>query len=310
MATGGRQRGAWGFLLFFAIVWSGFTVAFLAMDVRNGLRQWRTYGWQEARGRIVAIETKVYSDSDGDTYGVDVKYRYTLAGKVLQGTRVKFGEGSSSDNWAARFVAAHPKGSTVTVYYDPASPGGEAVLMRGLDGQELFSLMFMMPFVCVAVFLWALVLRPLKKGGLRWMKVRERPEEVRIGRSWAMVWGGALAGAASSAFVLTFVMGFGAGFHPTVAMMATAWGVIAAATVAGFVIAMIAKLRGWGDVVVDRMSRVVRVGKQRVEFGDIERAQGRRTERKDSEGGDDCRAWGLADPQKRGAGFEVGRVAE
>lgn len=67
-------------------------------------------------------------------YGATIVYEYVVAATTHTSDKVTFGDFSSSDSSHARgILERYPKGSRVTVYYDPADPG-TAVLEPGATG--------------------------------------------------------------------------------------------------------------------------------------------------------------------------------
>jgi hypothetical protein len=104
--------------------------------------------WTQVPCEIVSSRVKTNSDSDGNTYRVDVVYRYTYQGRTYTSNRYHFATGSSSGyQGKAEAARKFPSGSQATCYVDPASPA-EAVLERNATGELWFGLI---PLVFVAV---------------------------------------------------------------------------------------------------------------------------------------------------------------
>jgi hypothetical protein len=94
--------------------------------------------WAKAQGKMVSghIESGESYDQSSSSYQTYyqpvVTYQYEVNGVEYTGTRVTQGAfqyGSSGD--VQKFLADHPIGSPITVYYDPANPA-DSILEKGL----------------------------------------------------------------------------------------------------------------------------------------------------------------------------------
>ncbi len=125
--------------------------------------------WPAAGGTIT--EAKVgeswSEDSDGHrqrSYHADVKYTYTVAGRVYSGDQIAFGfkQADRSPDKAQAWASANPPGKSVPVFYNPANPA-ESVLERragGLGITFVMGIVFLGVAVCMALpMLWVLVSR-------------------------------------------------------------------------------------------------------------------------------------------------------
>jgi len=116
--------------------------------VRPVLKILAARSWTEVPCEIVSSRVKTNSDSDGNTYRVDVVYRYTYQSRTYTSNRYHFMTGSSSGyEGKAAAVRKFPAGSQATCYVDPAAPA-EAVLDRNAAGDLWIGLI---PLVFVAV---------------------------------------------------------------------------------------------------------------------------------------------------------------
>jgi hypothetical protein len=103
---------------------------------RAGWRSLASQGWTAVPCTVVTS----WVGDHGDTYSVEVLYRYVVDGREHRGSRYHFFSGSSSgwdDKQAA--VARLPPGSTQTCWVDPADPFS-AVLERGVGSEMWFAL--------------------------------------------------------------------------------------------------------------------------------------------------------------------------
>ena len=80
--------------------------------------------WPTVSGTVLASEVRRYgvTESAGRRYYPAVTYRYEVDGRTYSGKRMYFDEVGSTESWAAELARKYPVGSTVPVYYDPASP--------------------------------------------------------------------------------------------------------------------------------------------------------------------------------------------
>ncbi len=116
------------FGLLFAAV--GF-VAFYFISLRPLLRAQASSDWPEVPCEIISSEVERKSDSDGSTYRVSVRYRYTWSGRDYESDRYDFSSGSTNigvDKMRAA-VAGLPSGHRAICYVNPADPAS-AVISR------------------------------------------------------------------------------------------------------------------------------------------------------------------------------------
>jgi uncharacterized protein DUF3592 len=96
----------------------------------GGVREWRaargSEAWLPVPGRVVQVMARSRSRTP------TVAYDYEHGGGRFRSTHVLFGATSAGE--MTEFLAAHPVGSAVTVYVDPAAPE-RAVLERRLGSR-------------------------------------------------------------------------------------------------------------------------------------------------------------------------------
>jgi hypothetical protein len=86
--------------------------------------------WEPAPARVISSRVAAHSDSDGNTYRVDILFAYTFDGMERQSSRYDFSRGSSSGyGTKAAIVSQYPAGAVTTCYVNPRRPS-EAVLRR------------------------------------------------------------------------------------------------------------------------------------------------------------------------------------
>jgi len=144
----GRMAG----LLIAALFAIGFGwVGKIALGSLTGMLHtaWAARSWQPVPVEVLESRLRTSSDSDGATYAVQARYRYTWAGRSYESTRIGLDTDRGSDNidgwhhaWAERLRAAREGGSPLTAWVDPLHPE-HAVLDRQLRWRKL---LFMLPF--------------------------------------------------------------------------------------------------------------------------------------------------------------------
>lgn len=104
--------------------------------------------WPSTQGTVLSSEVVRSRDSDGDTmYAADVVYSYSVNDQIYESSQIKIGpkSKSSSSSGAYKVRNKYPKGSTVTVYYDPNAPE-EAALEAGVSFNSYIILMIGLVF--------------------------------------------------------------------------------------------------------------------------------------------------------------------
>lgn len=174
------------------------------------LASWRARSWVAADCEVVSSHVATHSGDDGDTYSVEILYRYDYGGRDYHSNRYHFFTGSTSGyEGKARVVEALPAGRRFTCWVDPDDPS-EAVIERGLSGESWIAVV---PLLFVAVggggVVFALVGRRRKRrGGGKRRKRRRRPERTPIpaaGRPLALE---PAQGPWTKLFVLLFIAAF------------------------------------------------------------------------------------------------------
>jgi hypothetical protein len=135
------------------------TAAVLALDyayARAIAFQIRAWSFPSVDGQMydARVKSKPGSRKTAPTYWAVVRYIYLVDHKAYTGRDVRRSlvTGTGPDT-PKKIVAAYPEGSTVRVYYDPASPG-DAVLEPGVGGPDLFTLLLVLPANLVLAGAW------------------------------------------------------------------------------------------------------------------------------------------------------------
>lgn len=99
----------------------------------------RSRSWPTVVGTILGSSLQVNQSTDDNgstttTYGVALRFKYSVSGQEYQGARRTFTDVStSSRRRAEQILARYPQGGSVTVYYDPDNPSSCA-LEPGVGG--------------------------------------------------------------------------------------------------------------------------------------------------------------------------------
>lgn len=252
--------GVVGFFLVFGLFWTGITGAFDVFIGYNIWRQTQAKNWPTVAGEVTRSEVESSTDSDGTTYRAEVSFRYEVNGQEHESDTWRFGAWGSSDSSEARDVVKRfPVGRTVDVYYNPDDPAS-AVLEVGVQGMDLFLLLFMTPFNVVMLGFWYFGLTKLLPARASPTIGRARVVEsvdrvrVRIPSLPPIAVGGIVAGVTS--FILIFIVGFGFGFGPPWPIVIGAWSIVLGLAVVAATIQLYRRRSGIIDLVLDTRHRM------------------------------------------------------
>lgn len=139
------------FVSAFFLVWvAGWTVGVVGADAQvlhTFVRQSRAVTYPSVAGRVVRVERIERTTAKGNHYHDNViAYAYEVGGRAYEGRRVRFDTTLVRDDW----VAGHPVGSAVSVFYDPHNPA-DAGLEGGLATGDLLFPLLLIPFNAVAI---------------------------------------------------------------------------------------------------------------------------------------------------------------
>ncbi len=255
MGTKRHPGSPWGLVLF-AMLWSALTLVALSASFSGTIRQLGTYRFGATRGEV--LESAVVNQGKTDDFRI--RYRYSADGTAYEGTGLRFGGGSGeSGDWAVRTKSRYPVGSPVEVFYDPSSPA-RSVLVRGIEGVDLFALQFLTPFVLVMLALWREIGRRFRRRARRSESVLEALAAVRGELIRPVVnqpVEAALTVLGMAAFLGCFPVVFTVGFHPTLGFALGLWGLLLAIGAAGGKLAARAKCADWQQARLDYARRVL-----------------------------------------------------
>jgi len=233
--------------------WSAITCTFLAVIGYGMLNQTRALWYPSAVGTVDSIQQTV-SHGRSTTYGIDIAYHYTVDGQQYNSTRLRYMQPSTSGNWTGPILRQFPAGSHPPVYYDPRDPG-ESVLIRGVEGMDLTMALFLTPFTLVMVMMWvSTILRLRKTKGFLGLRVREENSITRIRPSGWMALGAGAMTLGVGSFVSIFILLIGFGFHSSLPVAETVWGLLLGTTCVVGLFKFTRIRSGAEDVVLDDAS--------------------------------------------------------
>lgn len=249
-----------GCLLFFAILWSAFTLVLDILIAWAICQQIQALTYSTAIGTITSSEVEANDDDEGTTYRPSIKYSYVVNDQRYDGDRYRYGQINTGDYFAHQIAASFPVGSQVEVYHAPSDPA-DAVLRVGLESVDYFRLMFMLPFNLVMLWLWLGIRDSVRHGQFRPVaggaKVIDEKGSVRVRLSplRPTYVGAAVSG--GLAFMLVFVVGFSLGHNASVAPMIVAWGIILGGGGMAGLYAYRKLARGESDLLIDDLRGLV-----------------------------------------------------
>lgn len=137
-------------VVFFSLFLAAGAMVISIMLILPAYRIFLASGWVTTRCTILSSEVEQHNGGDGDTFSVNIRFRYHVDGKPYESDRYHFFTGASSGRAGKqKIVARYPPGSQHDAYYNPRDPS-QAVLHRGFSKDAWFSL-FGLPFFLVGL---------------------------------------------------------------------------------------------------------------------------------------------------------------
>lgn len=153
-------------LLLFALAFTILTSLAAYFIISGVFLQISTSSYTTTTGQVVeskiVYETVRNERSIKEYVGIlSIVYSYNVNGTNYTGNRYFANHNVRDDEkWIKEYVKKHPKGSPLTIYYDPKKPS-DAVLVKGLSGHDLYLCLFIYPFVVISVTFWGLLFHML-----------------------------------------------------------------------------------------------------------------------------------------------------
>ena len=131
------------------------------IGVFDGFAAWRiahqelARGFPQADGTLARSEVELSAgDAESAAYLPKIEYDYVVAGRPYTGNRYRYGTiGHTSHASVERIVRRYSPGHQTKVYYNPADPA-DSLLQPGLDGSDLWLVLFLAPWNLMAAVAW------------------------------------------------------------------------------------------------------------------------------------------------------------
>jgi hypothetical protein len=215
------------FLVLWVLFWTACTIGIDHEIGQSVVRQFSSRTFPATTGRMLESEvTRYHRRRSGASYGLELKYRYEVAGRTYEATRYRYGDKHDWNESVHAVAASLPAGAPVIVYYNSADPA-DALLVPGLQGRDLFSLLFLMPFNIVAIVSWYFgyaalrrrIAPPLAAGA----RILSRGTCIALRLPEVSPAGAALAIGFAASFGALLVIGIGFGSRPPWCLMLVIW---------------------------------------------------------------------------------------
>ena len=115
-------------------------------------------GWHPVQAEVLSVQLKTHRGSEGPTYEVQTRYRYQVAGKDYESTRVGLDTLGNSDNiddwhrqWVGRLQTAQAAGQGITIWVNPDDPSQSLIDRSVRWSLQIFRLPFALVFTGVGL---------------------------------------------------------------------------------------------------------------------------------------------------------------
>lgn len=217
------------FIVFWTLIVSLMNVMAVIVPVAQ---QIPTYWFESVQGIVKHSKVEVHRGDKSNTFSVDISYDYTVAQQTWTGDQLRYSPMNSNGNYAKRFVADHPPGSLITVYFDPKKPE-ESVLIRGIEGSDLFTAFFFLPFNLILIAGWYLIAshvqywkRRTTRGVRKCVSGIEKSSNNYANLILGSSWGAGLFVSIFMPIPIVLAVGFTTGSHPSIGVAITCWIVV------------------------------------------------------------------------------------
>jgi hypothetical protein len=113
-------------------------------------------GWLTVEGTVVSARVEIDSAGQETSYQPRIEYEYVVGGRLYYSRRMRLaGNTNVGQRESEQIVSQHPRGTVVTVYYDPKDPT-RATLKRSFGSLAPYVLILMgVIFTGTAIALFA-----------------------------------------------------------------------------------------------------------------------------------------------------------
>jgi hypothetical protein len=224
------SKAVGAFLWFFILFWSSITLLLDRQMFLGMFQQLATLSYHETQGQVLQSDVKTHDTDEGsNTFSLEVSFHYQVSGKEYVSNRYRFGSLSASDSFAHQMSEQLSEQPAVPVYFNPAKPS-EAVLVKGLEGIDLFCILFLTPFNMVMLVGWwgiciwlSRLYKKPEAGGVKFIEQDHRTISKLHYKSPVTI---AIVVLGACSFLGVFIVAFPFGFHPSLMLMEFVWAVI------------------------------------------------------------------------------------
>lgn len=246
-----RRRRGWLICAAWLALWSAGTLALDREQAYSLFKQQQAASFPRAEGQVLSSKLELDHVGGDSTYCANIRYRYVVAKQPFLADRLRYGY-RGGEAHLQRTVAAHPVGSSVTVYYNPREPA-EALLDPGLSSADFFFLLFVAPFNVVTLGSWAALAWTLLRGpGVTPASLRLFDSGTELRARLPRL--APVLIAAIAVFVVAgasfLIVGAAVGDPPPASVVAAAWATVLVAAAAAYFLAQ----SRMNDLVIDRVS--------------------------------------------------------
>ena len=143
-----------GCLLVFGLFWTSLLLMLDVVGFAPLRKQLASASYKPAPAVVLSSEVEIDRSGSSTSYWPKIRYQYQVDGRTFEGQRYRYFK-MSSRKLAHRVVADHPAGKATEVYYDPKDVR-EVVLARGVEPNDFFFVLFLIPFHLAGFgLLWA-----------------------------------------------------------------------------------------------------------------------------------------------------------
>ena len=191
--------------------------------------------------------------------GVTIEYAYTVHGKEYRGSRYRYDDEYSCIPGAA-VVQKFRQWTEHTVYYDPKNPAN-SVLAMGVEGGDLFLILFSIPVNVALIMLWIWIASWLRQkwrvpeaGGVR---IWRQNGKIRVRLAWLSATSAGFYALGGVAFAAAFPVVAMNGFAPSLEAMDETGAAVLTAAVAVFCWTALRNASGKFDLLIDEQSHAL-----------------------------------------------------
>jgi hypothetical protein len=250
------RKLAFPYPLLLLVFWTGLLLMGDGVVLGTSARQFLSRGFAAVTGKIIRCQL---GRSAVRSRGMDITYTYMVGGVEYTGHRYRYDERHGAFDYTAT-ARGFPPGARRTVFYNPSDPS-DAVLKPGLDGCDLLLALFGLPLNIVTGGVWTAMLRSRRGAGrlapAGGVRIFQTPGRTRAQLAEFSPLAAGFFGVAAAAFAAVFPIVSLDGFAPSLGLMTTVLGLVAAAGLAAFAWAVRRNGSGRYELRIDEASQTL-----------------------------------------------------